>query len=339
VPAKASVSVLLLRPLAAMLVGSRPALDAFYAATDLTSELIVDDDARVSHAQFSVAWSEALRLTGDPALALQIAGALPSGSFGIVEYVCRSASTVGEAVRQWVRYLNILDEAVHVGVVQEGESFAIRVLDESEAPAPSSHELCFGVIAARARELVATPFRLLGVRFTHRAPPDIRLYEQWFSAPVTFGARYTELVLARSAMEAPLSTADPNLLAILTRHADLLARKDRSKPPVTREVERILRAALRNDAGEMDPIAKRLGLTPRSLQRRLKEEGTSFKEVREEVRRELAMRYLDDNLSIAEVSFLLGFSEPSAFFRAFKRWTGVTPLENRAQRRLSMAVP
>lgn len=338
-PAKASVSVLLLRPLAASLVDSQEALAAFYSATDLTPELIADDDARVSHAQFSVAWSEALRLTGDRALALRIAAAMPPGAFGIVEYVCRSAPTVGEALRQWVRYLNILDEAVHVGVVEDGESFFVRVLDESEAPAPPSHELCFGVVAARAKELVAVPIRPVAVRFTHRAPADVSPYERWFEAPVTFGARYTELVLSRAGQDAPLSSSDPQLLAILSRHADLLAAKDKTRPPVTREVERILRAALRSDEGDVDRIAQRLGLTARSLQRRLKEEGTSFKEVREEVRRELALRYLDDDMSIAEVSFLLGFSEPSAFFRAFKRWTGVTPLENRAQRRMSLAAP
>jgi len=84
-------------------------------------------------------------------------------------------------------------------------------------------------------------------------------------------------------------------------------------------------------------VAKQLGLTVRSLQRRLKDAGTSFQAAREDVRRTLAQRYLDDGLAIAEISFLLGFSEPSAFFRAFKRWTGLTPLERRAERRAAAA--
>ena len=78
-------------------------------------------------------------------------------------------------------------------------------------------------------------------------------------------------------------------------------------------------------------------MTARSLQRRLKDEDQSFQTVREGVRHELAVRYLDDDLSIAEISFLLGFSEPSAFFRAFKRWTGLTPIESRARRRAALA--
>jgi AraC-like DNA-binding protein len=90
-------------------------------------------------------------------------------------------------------------------------------------------------------------------------------------------------------------------------------------------VKRVLHETLRSDEGHIDVVAKRLGLTSRSLQRRLKDEQTTFNAIREDVRRELAQRYLADGLAIAEISFLLGFSEPSAFFRAFKRWTGTTP--------------
>jgi AraC-like DNA-binding protein len=92
-----------------------------------------------------------------------------------------------------------------------------------------------------------------------------------------------------------------------------------------------LHEALRSADAHVDIVAARLGLTSRSLQRRLTDEGTTFATVREDVRRELARRYLTEGLPIADISFLLGFSEPSAFFRAFKRWTGETPLAARAR--------
>jgi AraC-like DNA-binding protein len=113
------------------------------------------------------------------------------------------------------------------------------------------------------------------------------------------------------------------------RAADDLAKRSSSDPLMTAQVKRVLHDVLRSDEAHIELVAKRLGLTGRSLQRRLKDEGTSFQEVREQVRRDLAQRYLDDGLAIAEISFLLGFSEPSAFFRAFKRWTGETPLAHR----------
>ena len=318
-----TVSTLLVRPVVAAL----PSADAFWRATDLTPELVADNDARLTPAQFCVAWAELVRQTR-PTIALDIARALPPGAFGIVEYVCRSAPTVGEALRQWVRYLNLLEDAVEVALVVEDDRACVRVVRESEAPAAGAHELCFALVARQARELAAAPFRLLAVDFVHRVA-DATPYRAWFDAPVTFGAPATQLVLPTAALAAPLASSDPNLLAILTRAADELHRQRPVDASLTAQVARTLREVLRSDDGQVDRVAKRLGLTSRSLQRKLKDEGTSFNAVREDVRQQLSRRYLEEGLSIAEISFLLGFSEPSAFFRAFKRWTGLTPVEAR----------
>ena len=325
-----SVSVLLVRPVIAAL--GTAALDAFWGATDLTAAIVGDDDARISAAQFCVAWAEALRATANPALALKIAEATPPGAFGNVEYVCRSAPTIGEELRQWVRYLNLLDDAVTVALVIEGDRAYLRVERESEAPAPASHELCWALVAKQARELSTVPFRLHAVELAHRAAGDVATYRAWFDAPVVFGTERTQLVMPAAALQASLVSADPKLLAILTRAAGELVKHAPSDATLTASVKRVLHEALRSDDATVDHVAGKLGLTGRSLQRRLKDEGTAFQAVREEVRRELAQRYLDDNLSIAEISFLLGFSEPSAFFRAFKRWTGKTPDESRLPR-------
>ncbi|HEU0032676.1 MAG TPA: AraC family transcriptional regulator [Kofleriaceae bacterium] len=321
----AAVSVILVRPLVAA-VGSA-GLEAFYGATDLTPEIVADDDARITPAQLCVAWAEAIRLTANRQLALAIASAIPAGTFGIVEYVCRSAPTLGDALRWWVRYLNLLDDAVEVGLVVEGDRACLRVVRDSEAPAPASHELCWALVARYARELSTLPFRLLAVELSHVAPAeDVAAYRAFFDAPIVFGAEQTQLVMPASALAASLVSSDPALLAILARAADELARKTTTDPLITAQVKRVLHDVLRTDDANIDVVAKRLGLTPRSLQRRLKDEGTSFQAVREATRRDLAERYLADGLTIAEISFLLGFSEPSAFFRAFKRWTGETPL-------------
>jgi len=320
-----TVSVVLVRPLVAA-IGSAD-LAAFYGATDLTAEIVGDIDARITATQFCVAWAEAIRVTGDPALALSLATATPTGAFGIVEYLCRAAPTLGEALRQWVRYLNLLDDAVEVGLAVEADRASLFVVRESEAPAPASHELCWALVARYAKTLAQRPFRITAVELAHRATADVATYRAWFDAPVTFGADATRLVFPRAALESPLASSDPSLLAILARAADELAKQASTDPPLVAQVRRALHEALRSDDAQVESIAKRLGLTTRSLQRRLKDEGTAFATVREEVRRELAQRYLHDGHSIAEISFLLGFSEPSAFFRAFKRWTGSTPLE------------
>ena len=327
---RASISTVLVRPLVAALVGDPTALEAFYAATDLTPEIVADAEARVSPAQFCVAWGEATRWTGDPALALRIAEATPAGAFGIVEYVCRSAATLRDAIRQWVRYLAILDDAVVVDLVDEGRHVALRVITESEAPAPASHELCFALLVLRGRDLVPGQLLRMEARFTHRiASGHLPRYRALFGGEVRFGATNTELLFEHGALDTRLSTADPNLHAVLAPTAEEKRGHPSTLPPLTEQVRRALRAALIRDDAQLEPLAKRLGMTGRSLQRRLRDEGTTFQAVRDEMRRELADRYLGQGMSFAEISFMLGFSEPSAFFRAFKRWTGMTPFERR----------
>jgi AraC-like DNA-binding protein len=323
--------MVLVRPLAAALVTRPKALEAFYAATDLTPEMLADTEARVSPAQFCVAWAEALRWSEDRALALSIAETTPPGAFGIVEYVCRSAPTLRDAVRHWVRYLGILDDAVVVGMVDLGSHEALRVLTESEAPAPGSHELCFALLVRRARDLVAGPLPGVEARFSHRAgTKELPRYEAFFGGAVRFGTEHTELVFERGVLDRSLVTADPDLHAILVPTAEEKRGVRSALPPLTVQVRRALRAALSGEDDQLETVARRLGMTGRSLQRRLRDEGTVFQTLRDDVRRELADRYLGEGMSFAEISFMLGFSEPSAFFRAFKRWTGMTPFERRA---------
>jgi AraC-like DNA-binding protein len=322
-----TVSVLLVRPVI-LAVGSA-GLDAFWRATDLTPEIVGDGDARISAAQFCVAWAEGMRLANNRQLALAIAKATPPGAFGIVEYVCRSAPTLGAALRQWVRYLNLLDDSVEVALIVDGDRACLRVIRESEAPAPPSHELCYALVTRYARELSTVPFRASVAELSHPAPGDVAPYRAWFDCPVVFGAEQTQLVMPAAALDASLVSSDPALLAILTRAADELVRKTPDDPLITSQVRRVLHEALRTDDAGVDTVAKKLGLTGRSLQRRLEEEGTTFNKLREQTRLDLAQRYLDEGLAISEISFLLGFSEPSAFFRAFKRWTGETPLAHK----------
>jgi AraC-like DNA-binding protein len=307
------------------------ALETFYSSSDLTPQMLADAEARVSPAQFCVAWAETIRLSGDPALALRIAETTPVGAFGIVEYVCRAAPTFRAALEQWVRYLGLLDDSVEVGLVEAKPHVALRVLMESEAPAPASHELCFALVALHAKNMLQGRFRLAEVRFTHRAtdPTLLPRYEAFFESKVRFGAAHTEMLFDESVLAAPLPTADANLLAVLLPLATAQRERSSPHPLVTDQVRRALRAALCNDDAQLESVAKRLGMTGRSLQRRLKDEGTVFQTVRDAARRDLADHYLGQGMSFAEISFLLGFSEPSAFFRAFKRWTGLTPLERR----------
>lgn len=315
-----SVSVLLVRPLAA----------ALGSAAGISPELPADDDGRIAEPRHVAAWATALQASGDPRLPLRIAAETPPGALGLVEHVCRAAPTLGEALRRWVRFLNLLDDTVEMDLEVEEDRAVVSLEGKREEAVPAADELRLAMIARFARELPPEPVRPIAVDFEHAGPDDAAPLAAWFDAPVAFGAGATRLVLPREALAARLPPADPAPLAVLTRAADELAAAAEADPPVTRQVKRALPEALATDDAQVEAIAKQLGLAVRSLQRRLKDEGTSFQVVREDVRRALALRYVDAGLPAVQIAFLLSFDEPAAFLRAFKRWTGVTPAERRA---------
>ncbi|MFP2961699.1 helix-turn-helix domain-containing protein [Myxococcus sp. 1LA] len=170
----------------------------------------------------------------------------------------------------------------------------------------------------------------LEVSFHHAAPPDIAEHRRVFRCEPRFEQPYNGVSVAREALETPLLKADSGLSAVLERHTrELLAKL----PQVEGFVERVRAHAaegLPNGGATNEAIAKRLHMSVRTLNRRMRDEGTSLQDVVDTLRRELALRYLEERrLAIPEVAYLLGFSEASAFHRAFRRWTGTTPAEHR----------
>jgi AraC-like DNA-binding protein len=172
------------------------------------------------------------------------------------------------------------------------------------------------------------------VCFQHRAWPSIREQEHFFACPVRYGQRHDAVVLAPSALPRPFRTADPELLPALLGHAEAcLARLGRSDDFLA-SVRRVVVERLR-DGGEVSvvEVARHLGTSPRSVQRRLASQRRSFAEVVGEARLGLARRYLaDPSLSLTDAAFLLGYSQLSAFSRAFRRWTGQSALDFRRSR-------
>jgi AraC-like DNA-binding protein len=174
------------------------------------------------------------------------------------------------------------------------------------------------------------------VRFPHSVPDDTSELRRLFGCTLKFGHHRSELVFSRNLLDLPLLQADPNLQAILEAQVVAMLQKLPKGEAATDAVRRCLAGELCNGQPTLRQIAPRLHMSPRTLHRRLEDEGTSFRRVLTEVRRELAARHLtEDQLAVSEVAFLLGFSEPSAFHRAFKRWTGHAPLRTESGRSLA----
>jgi AraC-like DNA-binding protein len=174
----------------------------------------------------------------------------------------------------------------------------------------------------------------LDVAFRHARPSSERANAELlrcFGRAPTFAQPMNAITLAASDVDVPVPSADPLLSRVVERHAeDLLKKLPQLEETATDRVQRMLSRALGEGDVTLAAIARRLHMSERSVQRKLAEEGTSFDTLLDAMRRDLATRYLaDPKIGIAEVAFLLGYSEPSPFHRAFKRWTGSTPSEAR----------
>jgi AraC-like DNA-binding protein len=230
-----------------------------------------------------------------------------------------------------VRYYRVLGAMSEASIVERGALLHLRVAPQlTMSPLAMRHfvEHFFALLVTRARLLTGRGLTLVRVRFTHEAPASVSEHERIFGAPLEFGQRRNELVADRVALAEPLRTANPALVQPLEDAAvSVLRRADEDVVARTRaEVPRVLETGDPGLAG----VARRLGMGARTLQRRLAQRGTSYADLVEDVRRELAHREVAlGTKSFGEIAFLLGFSQASAFDRAFRRWTGRTPSAHR----------
>jgi AraC-like DNA-binding protein len=170
------------------------------------------------------------------------------------------------------------------------------------------------------------PVPIIEVRIPHAAPPDDGPYRRHFKAPIRWKAAVASLVLAPAALQIGLLKADPHLRAYFEARADALAQRHASEEELSARIRQLVIAALPSGLPVLDRLARKVGLSARSLRRHLAAEGTSFQELVEETRSELSRQYLrDSRLNISEIAFMLGFSDLSPFQRAFRRWNNVTP--------------
>jgi AraC-like DNA-binding protein len=173
------------------------------------------------------------------------------------------------------------------------------------------------------------------VSFSHQ-PEDVHEMEQVLGCPVRSEASWIGFALSREAWELPLRRRDPVLRGVLEQNASEIAARLPAIDGVAGELRRVLMSRISHGDTEIQSVARVLALSARSLQRRLAAAGTTYQELLDSTRHEAAARYLADNrLSIGEVGYLLGYSEPAAFHRAFKRWHGSTPQEFRQRQRIS----
>lgn len=303
---------------------------AVIAALEIDGDVLEDSDRRVPRRVLYRLWELMVEATGDDALGLHIAAATQPGGFAVLDYAMRNSPTVGEAYRQMSRYSHVLHDGVDIAIVEDGELVKLRYRE----PAGSPRHIAEWIVATWlvvGRQISGIDWDPVSVAFQHPAPADTSAHRSLFCAPIEFVATDNELALRAELLERPAREADPQLFSVLSRYADALLAQLPSTQTIVDRVRHVVAELLRGGDPTLKSVARHLGVAPRTLQRRLKVEGVSFQSVLDDVRCALAKQYLGDAaIAIEETAFLLGFSEPSAFNRAFKRWTGATPSEFRA---------
>lgn len=296
---------------------------------------LTSSGARVPHERVMRFWELAVEQTGDRQLGLHVAQEVEPGVMDLIEYLARCSRTLGEALARTSAYFRLLHDRVEFVVEEQGEQAVLRnLVPPGLATAPAYVENALASAIVMARRMTNEPIEVLAVYFRHPEPEPTQAYREVFRGPVRFGAPVDAAVVPRACLDAALREADSALASILERHVRMLLGDGAGAPTLQGRIARLLGSELAGGRPGSAPIARRLAMSPRTLRRGLRAEGTTFRDVVAEVRRELAFRYLrDPQVPIGEVAFLVGFSDANAFHRAFKRWTGRTPGEFRREAR------
>jgi AraC-like DNA-binding protein len=310
----------------------RLGLDAedLVARAGLSWASLHDPEARVPAGAADALWREAYATARDAQLALHAAEAVRFGSYRILDYLGSTGPTLGDGLRRVAAYFRLIDPRGVLKVVESNDRVDLVFGSADNSALPSAaQEYTLAVLLLRAREATAEPWDPLRVGFTFPAPCDIREHVRLFRVRPCFDSRAAAITVSRRVWELPTRSRDPELFALLDAHARLLLGRARSTDPVA-QVRRAIATELPGRNPSLAVVARRLGTSRRSLQRKLAAAATSFGDLVDAVRRERAHVFLEArDVSLAEVSWLLGFSDQSAFTRAFKRWTRRSPSEYR----------
>jgi AraC-like DNA-binding protein len=284
-------------------------------------------EQRVPRETLNRLWELAVAATGDPALGLDAPRHASQTTLHALGYAVLASATLKDAFDRLVRYRRLVGDVLSLRLVDLGERYRFEI-DVSADPGVPYHAVdAVASMCARQARLLHRPrvCNPVAVTFARPAPSDVKPYLEAFRAPVRFGAEVNALEFARADVDDPLPAGNAELARgndeVLVR---FLARLEQAR--VATRVQQALLEALPDGAPSKTAIARRLGMSPRNLQRHLADEGTSFKDVLNDARADLARTYVEEQrLSVTEIAFVLGFADTSAFSRAFKRWTGASP--------------
>lgn len=270
-------------------------------------------------------------------LPLRTGASMRLDEYGALGLAFKAATTLGASHARVERYARLWTSVVEYELrpVAGGTLFILHRAGERRLGMRLSNEATLASAVSIARQVCPVPLAPLEVMVRHPAPRSITAHEAWFGCPVRFGADLDAILYSDEALARPNILGDEGISQYLTKHLDAELSEITCDPMLVAQAKDAIAQALSEGTPKMAEIARGLGLSARSFHRRLSEHGKNFQSLTEETRRDLAEGLLrDEGHSLAEIAFLTGFSEQSAFTRAFKRWLGTTPASYRKDMQL-----
>jgi AraC-like DNA-binding protein len=311
--------------------------------SEIAAAALDDRDARIPLSRWVALMRIGGEACGDPALALHFGETFDVGDLSVLGLMERFAGTKGEGMRILNRFGRLVVDLETEGVERfellrrGGETWMVDTrLNPNETPEVS--EAGFAQMAAMGRRMLPGVTHFREVHFTHPAPPYRAEYDRIFAVPVVFDSDRNAFLMPEGWEAEAIAPRPHYALDILSRHAESLLEHLDETAPMRRRVEALLTSMLPSGRPNAGSVAAALGLSEQTLYRRLKGEGATFEAVLDELRCTLATHYLRDRkLASKNAAYRLGFSDPAAFSRAFKRWTGLSPRAFSRQRRPEQA--
>lgn len=273
------------------------------------------------------AWIKAEELIDDPCFGLKVAGAWRPKDLHALGYAFLASSTLRTAIERLVRYIGVVNDRVGLAVAEKGEHVIVthRILDPKLSFPSSVEDGRWALVMSLCRASYGEKLDPVEVRFKHPESHCKGDYYSLFHCPVRFDSEESAILFSRADVDHPLPSANRELARANDQILSAFLAKLTEDDLITR-VKLAIVDGLPSGQSTDNAVAKAVYMTPRTLQRRLAALGTTYSKVLGTVRHELAEQYLaDPKRSMYEITYLLGFSELSAFSRAFKRWTGQAP--------------
>lgn len=314
----------------------RSALDArgvdgveLFRKAGLDVEALADPLARYPLAATTRLWRLAVEATGDPCFGIEVARHARPTYFHALGFSLAASGSLADAFERIVRYFRLVSDAAEMTLepLEQSYRFSVHLVDPEQRPADEAVDAFVALAVRVCRVLRDRTYDPVSVTLRRPAPPDDTPFRRYFRVPVVFGADTDVLVFDRATFDSRLGGGNAELARlndqVVASHLATLG-SDR----FAHKLHLLLVDALPRGEPDEAELASRLGTSLRNLQRRLADEGTSYKDVLDDTRRQLARSYLADGQhSISEVAYLLGFRAASSFTRAFRRWEGTSPRE------------